>query len=100
VGSLTQATRCCNITIRACSRSPAKSPPPLVWNPTTALTLTPERPRRGVVNTDLNNGKMVDLLGPTADMTRVDYVRDNNQRHILQTFPGPDTETRSDIWLT
>jgi acetyl esterase/lipase len=65
---------------------------PLVWNRYENFTLDARRDLGvAVVNTDLDSGKMVDLLGPTADMTRLDYVRQNNQRHILQTFPGPET---------
>jgi dipeptidyl aminopeptidase/acylaminoacyl peptidase len=67
---------------------------PLVWNRYDGLNVGARRDLGvAVVNTDLNNGKMVDLLGPTADMQRVDYVRDNNQRHILQTFAGPEAGT-------
>jgi len=66
---------------------------PLVWNRFDGLE-SGARHDLGVsvINTDIKNGKMVDLLGAAPDiMMRVDYVRENNQRHILQTFPGPDT---------
>ena len=64
---------------------------PLVWNRYDGLNFDARHDLGvAVVNTDLKNGKMVDLLGATADMLRLDYVRENNQRHILQTYAVPE----------
>lgn len=93
VGKLTEAYAL----LQYCSSSLLAVPPhnrlrPLVWNRQEFFTWDVRRDLGvAVVNTDLDSGKMVDLLGPSADMKRLDYVRENNQRHILQTFPGPET---------
>lgn len=92
VGSLTQAYPL----LQYLNSSLLAVPPqnrlrPLVWNRFDGLD-SGARHDLGVavVNTDITTGKMVDLLGPTADMLRLDYVREDNRRHIAQTFPGPD----------
>ena len=65
---------------------------PLVWNRYDGLDRAAKHDLGvAVVNTELKGGKIVDLLAATADMQRVDYVRANNERHILQTYPAPDS---------
>lgn len=63
---------------------------PLVWNRFDALE-SGTRNDLGVseLNTDLQNGRLADLLGPSASMEGVMYVRADNQRHIVKTYPVP-----------
>jgi len=63
---------------------------PLVWN---RYDGTDDGVQRDLgvaeINTSIKNSSIVDLLGVGADRQAADHVRDDNQRHILRTFPLP-----------
>jgi acetyl esterase/lipase len=93
VGSLTNAYPLLQYYYSSVLSVPPKSRlRPLVWN---RYDGTDNAPRHdlgvAVVNTDVKNGRVVDLLAASADMQSVDFVRNSNDRHILKTYPAPDS---------
>jgi dipeptidyl aminopeptidase/acylaminoacyl peptidase len=63
---------------------------PLVWNRYDGLEAGARHDLGvAVVNTDMKQGKLVDLLTAAASMSQVDFVREHNQRTILRTYPAP-----------
>ncbi len=63
---------------------------PLVWNRWDGLDNAAHNDLGvAILNTDVKGGKIVDLLSANADLLQLDYVREQNLRHILKTFPAP-----------
>ncbi|AOS43236.1 Prolyl tripeptidyl peptidase precursor [Lacunisphaera limnophila] len=61
---------------------------PLVWNRFDALD-TRRDLGAAVVNTDIRRGNMINLASAGADHSLAIDARDNNERHIVSTFPTP-----------
>lgn len=62
---------------------------PLVWNRFDGLE-THRDLGAAIVNTDLETGKLVNLVAASADHSTAMDARDNNDRHIQTSFPKPE----------
>lgn len=69
---------------------PEKRLRPLVWNRYDGLD-SGSRHDLGVsvLNTDVKTGHVVDLLSVNADNEQAIQVREDNERHIIKTYPAP-----------
>ncbi len=72
---------------------------PLVWNRHDGLDYQGQHDLGvAVVNTNVKRGAYVDLLGASADRQQLDEVRENNERHIVKTFPAPPNGLTAAYW--
>jgi len=62
---------------------------PLVWNSYDSLDLQRDL-GAATVNTDINSGKMINLVGVSGDHSAAMNARDNNERHLDERYPRPE----------
>ena len=63
---------------------------PLVWNRFDALDRNSDQDLGvAVVNTNLRRGTIVNLRAADSDIRDIMATRDNNERHILKSYPAP-----------